>query len=324
MNSLESPQHIGAHEIPLVAICVATYKRPHFLEALLQSLRNIEIDGFRAHLIVADNDPSGTAQAILDHERTSIPTPVSYAVEPVRGIASTRNRLVREAAALKADFIAFLDDDVFVEPNWLSYLVRAAAVYKADAVAGPYPAILEDTVPAWYRESGITLRPKRLPTGTRIRYGSTANVLFRTEALASIQGPFDERMNLSGGSDTLLFERFYRRGLVSIWCDQAVVYEHWPTSRTNWKYVIRRYFRDGVVLAKIAIWVEPSISTVLVRLAKSLALIAKNSVRLLMRLPSGKKGWVLPAGEVARGVGGLMGFLSPIRIHREYKQTHGH
>ena len=61
-----------------------------------------------------------------------------------RGIAQNRNALV--AAALdrsEMQFLAMLDDDEWVEPDWLDALLATQAHFGADAVEGPVIGVLD-------------------------------------------------------------------------------------------------------------------------------------------------------------------------------------
>ena len=119
-----------------VAICVPTFKRPIGLSRLLDSLRMMNIDGISVHLIVADNDPEGSARSIVQDHASVAPYPVTYIVESVRGLTSVRNRLVAEARSHGVTFIAFVDDDETVDEQWLTTLVTEATLRDADGVAG--------------------------------------------------------------------------------------------------------------------------------------------------------------------------------------------
>lgn len=323
MSNLDVSNLHATHNAMLVAICVATYKRPESLRRLLKSLRTIATDGLNVQLLIVENDPAGPSRDLVESLAKHFPFPVLYAVEPVRGIASARNRLVAEAICIGADFVAFVDDDEVVDRFWLQHLVQTATTFRADAVVGPVPLVLEDDAPDWLRQSGSTFRSGSAATGTVVRYGGTGNVLFRVQALRRLEGPFDVRLNLSGGEDTLLFERFYDHGFLSVWCDEALAYEYWPTTRTTVRYILQRHYRDGVVLAKITLWSNPSFSKIALRLAKSVGHLARGALLLIPAIPQGRAGIVPKTARMALGLGGLIGMVGRIERIQEYQRTHG-
>ena len=79
-----------------VSICVATCERPVGLRRLLASLEQLRLpEGVRTEVIVVDNDPAGSAAAVIDGGTTLVELRTFH--EPERNIAHARNRCVREA-----------------------------------------------------------------------------------------------------------------------------------------------------------------------------------------------------------------------------------
>ena len=121
-----------------VCICVATFGRPAGLTRLLRSLSNLSFQKNRdlfVRIAVADNDADGSAWLSVKEAARYLRVPITYEIEPKRGVSFARNRSVRMAG--ECDYIAFVDDDEFVEANWLDELLKAQAVYNADVVLGP-------------------------------------------------------------------------------------------------------------------------------------------------------------------------------------------
>src|SRR5690625_1648309 len=70
-----------------VVVAVITFQRPDSLRALLDSLDTVKTDA-NWRILVVDNDPSGSARAIV----SDVAPHADYAVEPRPGIAAARNR----------------------------------------------------------------------------------------------------------------------------------------------------------------------------------------------------------------------------------------
>lgn len=306
-----------------VAICVATFKRPKGLTLLLESLQALNLERLQAHLIVVDNDPNATAKAAFSEMRDQLPFPATYIVEPTRGIVAARNRLVTEARNIGASFVAFADDDQTAEPFWLQALVQAAVAHDAAAVA---PNLQYSFPP---ETSGAIRRcfagpPKPRPTGSEVRSVGTNGSLYRLSALDMVQGPFDMRVNLSGGSDALLAAFLKSLGLKLISAQDSIITEHMPSSRLNFRWIAKRAWREGNCRAQEVKWVTPSRSKSIKWCALFAGFAAKNA---LMAIPDAIRHREPPlrrARLVIFGVSGLWHMIFGFSKYEEYAQAiHG-
>ncbi|HET7459880.1 MAG TPA: glycosyltransferase [Longimicrobium sp.] len=235
-----------------VAICVATFRRPDGLAALLESLGALELaDEVRVRLCVVDNDAEGSARPVVDAARARLPFAVDYLCEPERNISLARNRGVAHALERGAAFVAFVDDDETARPGWLRELLRAQARFAADAVAGSVRPRLDPGAPAWAGRSGLFAQDQ--PTaGTPLPTAATSNALVSRRLLESVPGPFDPDFGRSGSGDSLFFTRGVRRGARVVAAPGAVVDEGIAPARARAGWVLRRAFRVG----NGAVWVE--------------------------------------------------------------------
>jgi len=117
-----------------ISVCVCTYKRPLFLQRLLDELREQETNGlFTYSIVVADNDHLQSAKAVVEGFEAASNIPIIYCVEPRQNIALARNKTIENA---EGDFVALIDDDEFGAENkrimgewlthWVPYSVAAA------------------------------------------------------------------------------------------------------------------------------------------------------------------------------------------------------
>ncbi len=118
-----------------VAVLIPTLRRPAMLERALRSVfaQVGSLDRLAA-VVVADNDPDGSAAALIDRLRAEAPVSLTYAHAPVPGVATARNVGL---AATDAPLIAFLDDDEAASRGWLAALLQAQAQTGADVLFGP-------------------------------------------------------------------------------------------------------------------------------------------------------------------------------------------
>jgi mycofactocin glycosyltransferase len=117
---------------PTLSIVIPTYRRPHGLARVLQSLApQVTEQVGREVIVVNDGTDDATYHAVIAPNRGW----VDYiATADNRGPAAARNNGVRSATG---SFLVFIDDDCAAPPGWLDQLTRLlAADPQLDAVGG--------------------------------------------------------------------------------------------------------------------------------------------------------------------------------------------
>ncbi len=230
-----------------VSLCIATYRRPERLQALLEDLaRQTRLPD---EVVVVDNDAAESARNVVDGRlRAGAPFPIRYATQPIKNISLTRNKTVELAGG---DWLAFVDDDERAPAEWLAQLLSAAAVFAADGVLGPVDPVVPSSAPAWIRRGRFYNFP-RMRTGetippNQLRFG---NVLLRAALLRLGGLSFDPALGLTGGEDGDLLSRLVQRGARIVWCDEAVVHEPVESSRLSLTWLLRRALSGGQDFAR--------------------------------------------------------------------------
>lgn len=281
VRSLASP--------PLISVAVATRERTTELARCLDSLLRMSFPAFE--IIVVDNAPATDDTARLVHERYG--DRVVYLREPVRGLASAHNRALTAASG---DFIAFTDDDVVVDPQWLAAIAEAFADGPAaGCVTGLIlPARLETTAQAMLeRRGGFGKGFERMEQGlatpgthplfpfTAGRLGSGANMAFSARALREIGG-FDPATGTGttarGGDDLLAFFRTAVAGWSVVYQPDALVWHHHreeraALARQAWGYGVGL----GAYLTAALVHEPRMLAPLLRRLPRGIAYAAQNS-----------------------------------------------
>lgn len=233
-----------------ITVCICTYRRLEQLTQLLQAVNEQQTDGcFTIACVVVDNEPSESARSVLTLNLSNLASPVRYAVEPARNLATVRNRACDLA---DGEFLAFIDDDELPQPDWLLCLWRTLNSSKADAVLGPVRPRFDVEPPKWIVRSRICERPS-YTTGTQLhwRQTRTGNVLLRRSVIAADGIRFDPAY-ASGGEDVDFFRRSARAGKTVVWCQEAPVYEMVPAPRLRRSYYLRRALLQGRVSLRYA------------------------------------------------------------------------
>lgn len=228
----------GATE-PSAVIGVLTFRRnDELLLAIPPLLREAESVVPPATILIIDNDPAAGAQATM---APLAPHGVRYVHEPAPGIAAARNRALREA---NARFLVFIDDDMHPETGWLAAMLHTQQTTGAAVVAGPVFPEYEVEPDAWMKAGRFFVR-RRMPTGTPLEVAASGNMLLDLEQINACGLQFDHRFGLLGGSDYMFTRTLARRGVLMVWCDEAVTFDRVPVTRMTREWVLRRAFRSG-------------------------------------------------------------------------------
>ncbi|WP_037832093.1 glycosyltransferase [Streptomyces sp. NRRL S-475] len=234
----------GPGQPPSTTVVVATRERAGQLARALDSL--LAQDHPRFEIVVVDNAP------VTDETRELVERKyaerVRYVCEPVPGLAAAHNAGLD---AVRGEVVAFTDDDVVADPRWLTELT---APFAADAGLGCSTGLILParlTTPAQVLleshggfAKGFTPRtydPARPPGDeplfpfTAGRFGSGANMAFRTAVLRSVGG-FDPATGAGtaarGGDDLYGFVRVLAQGHRLHYTPYALVWHH---HRETWR-----------------------------------------------------------------------------------------
>jgi len=281
-----------------ISLCIATYRRPQRLAALLQDL--VVQQRLPNEVVVVDNDPAGSARAVVERQlELGAPFPIHYDIQPQKNISLTRNRTV---AMARGDWVAFIDDDERAPPAWLGQLAEAADRFGADGVLGPVEPIVPVAAPAWIRR-GSFYSWARMRTGTvvpanKLRFG---NVLLCAALLRDSPAPFDPHYGQTGGEDGDLLARLVQHGACIVWCDEAVVHEPVEAARLTLRWLLLRALRGGQDFARHRLAGRLGVSTAASRLSLFLRALLQTALAAVLALLSWPVGrhraayWLLKA-----------------------------
>lgn len=242
---------------PYATVVIATRHRAESLLRCLDSVMRLDYPSFE--VIVVDSAPSDDQTEAALAKCEPWPFPLQYVRVSRPGVAIAHNAALDKAAG---DILAIVDDDVEVNPHWLSVLIRAFVDFDAACVNGLIlPAELETTAQLLVERSGgfgrgFTRRvfaldrpePDPLFPFTAGRFGSGANMAFRTDWLRS-HGGFDPATGTGsparGGHDLLAFLTVITDGRTLVY-EPAAVVRHWH--RRAYEGMRRQAFNYGVGL----------------------------------------------------------------------------
>ena len=228
---------------PSVTVAICTKDRSERLSRLLGSLSELDTPPpgtTPLDVLVVDNAPSDNTTRGVVEQRAE----VRYVVEPKPGLDFARNTALANA---RGDLLAFLDDDVTVDPGWLNGLYAAAA-NNPDAggftgLVMPF-ALATDAQVLFESHGGFgrgfdrllhrqeKMKSPLFPLGAG-GIGAGCNMAFRRDLLNELGG-FDNALDtgrpLPGGGDLDIFYRVLRSGNPMAYePSYAVYHEHRQT-----------------------------------------------------------------------------------------------
>lgn len=245
---------------------------------------------------------------------------IRYLVEERLGIPFARN-MVLDAAGDGVDFVAFLDDDEWVDETWLAEMLKVRRETGADCVWG---AVIPQFPPGTSRfmiDSGI-YGHEDFPDKLKVPLAATNNVLIENSFIRRNALRFDERLVNSGGSCVRFFRTGAKRGMTIYLSRLGAAFEEIPRSRLNWSWIVKRQYRIGNTLVRAdaldaPFWIKLGWAIAGVLCALFGAVL---SIGVIVSPTAGRRGitWFLRGVGVVGGAFGLaIGEYAVPRLSRE-------
>ncbi len=261
-----------------ISIIIPTHNRAELLSQTLESISQLEIPfGKTVELLIIANACTDQSEAVCQAAGKNMPFPWRCVAEPQAGASHARNRALAEA---RGEILAFLDDDVWVEQQWLMGLMEVFETHPADVVAGKVTLWWQAVEkPPW-----LTHRSEHLLSS--VDYGQEVRELFTggeaisanlairrcvLKDVSSFRTDLDRqgRTVLAGG-DTYFITQALKTGHRMFYAPRAAI-RHWVTpERVTLPYLSRAAYANG--LARIQMTDHLSAT-------KALHLIVENSLK---------------------------------------------
>lgn len=229
----------------VLAIC--TRRRPEDLRRLLESIRDMAPPlSHTLDIVIVENDDQLSVGDIVS--AVGLPYPVQLVCEPRVGLAFVRNRTLEIADDLSAQYLLGVDDDEWVDPDWLRAYERALVRLPHQHVfMGRYEFVYGPDLSVWRKPFQF----ERRFLGQQTPVYSTANYMITNKVFSTKTGlglRFDLRYNFIGGEDSDLFMRLHMlHDLPAIYVPDALTKESISADRSSFLYVFRRRRRQMAV-----------------------------------------------------------------------------
>ncbi len=238
-----------------ITVILCTYNRCRSLANALESVAAQKfLEPVEWEVLVMDNNSKDQTRAVIDDFCERYPGRFRYRFEPQPGKSYALNAAVREA---EGDVLAFMDDDVTVEPTWLQNLTAPLHNKEWAGSGGRIVLVWPDSVPHWLATGGEAARlplpefdlgrePKELtepPFGTNMAYRKTMfekHGGFRTDL-----GPSPRTDTPDSCEDTEFGHRLLTAGERLYYEPSAIVHHPVPADRMDKAYFLNWWFDKG-------------------------------------------------------------------------------
>ncbi len=327
------PVYTDAVAAARITLGVCTYKRPQMLMDCLESLTQLShVFDTEVSIVIVDNEVSADTRDIVEQYADRSNHPIRYITEPRRGISHARNAIIEAAIAEDADWIAMLDDDQVVPPDWLKMMRMAQAQYGADVVKSSVDYEHAEPLSPW-------AFPRTKPHKGRhlLKTTQTNGVMFRAALVRpalqhsrNLGLRFDERYALSSGEDRDFFARAYAGGASIIEASYAVATEFVPETKSTYSaQVARVYFQEltNTVQDRRLFGVLHTFVSKSLRFSKNLItgllLVSFSPFAMPVRPRYGRRQFLRGSTKLARSAAIGVGLLGVGRRPQPYLTIHG-
>lgn len=269
----------------MISVVICTYNRAELLKGCLDSLAAQTADPSTFEVLVIDNNSNdGTYQVVEGYKRLSN---LRLLREEKQGLSHARNRGIQEA---KGDYIAYLDDDVLVPPEWLKILTNLILINQPslDGLGGPLFPFYTTAKPSWYEdEYAVQMGTRKEPVF--LKPGQSfigANMIWNKNTLESIKGfrpEFGYVGNLQTlGEETDAYNRIWDLNPNARFLFSPELHiEHWvPPEKMTLSFRLNRYFNQGLTNYRISAPVRQN-NTILLSFTKTVDLIKQFGKAIL-------------------------------------------
>lgn len=298
-----------------ITVILCTYNRCEMLAKALKSVRDSVLSPATTwEVLVVDNNSSDKTKEVVEEFRKNAPEWFRYQFEPNPGKSNALNSGIREA---RGNILAFMDDDVTVEPSWLENLT---APLQNGGWAGSGGRIVPDrdfSRPNWlslegpYNMGGIlALFDLGDKAGELDRAPFGTNMAFRKEMFekyGAFRTDLGPRPNSEIRNEDTEFGRRIMAAGERLWYEPtAVVHHAVPESRLRKTYFQKFWFDHGRATVRETgrrpdIWGIPRPFLSIIKMG---VLLLGRTARWLVAVDAQRrfyrKFWVwLTAGEIA-------------------------
>ena len=240
----------------MISVIVCTYNREKYIYECLSRLAANKCSVDWEIVLINNNSTDNTASECERFEKNCNPNNYRYFVEKRQGLSFARNRGIQEA---KGEWLVFLDDDAFVEEDYIENLNKNLKYYPAiGAFGGKIVPFFEEETPDWLNPWSLSF-VSALDKGNKVcefdnkkrGYPIGANMGIARKAIEKC-GNFNTDLGrngsgiLLGGEEKDIFNRIREAGFPIMYFPDIAVRHCIPSHRTTREFIAKIGYGVGV------------------------------------------------------------------------------
>lgn len=240
----------------IISIIICTYNRSSLLADSIKAIAQQDFTVDQYEIIVVDNNSTDNTRAVAEALINTSPVRIRYILEKKQGLSFARNTGIENAAG---EIVAFVDDDIDAERNWLKAIVSAFNDPKVACAGGPIRPVwpIPGEKPAWLTNSWVSYLTvsefeSAKKTGEFVWPDTPwgANISFRKNVFDTV-GVFPTNLGRIGNSllsneEVNIGKKIVSAGFRIAFAPDAVIHHKIPPERLTKQYFHHRTYWQGI------------------------------------------------------------------------------
>ncbi|MCH8495051.1 MAG: glycosyltransferase [Balneolales bacterium] len=131
-----------------ITVAICTYNRSAYLRDTLACLGIQQTDLAKFDVLVVNNNCTDDTDDIIKQAQADYPAlQLGSVQEKQQGLSHARNRALNDS---RGEYVLFIDDDVYIEDDFIESWTQFVESGKVDAAGGPISVHFDDGKPRWF------------------------------------------------------------------------------------------------------------------------------------------------------------------------------
>ena len=235
-----------------ISVIIPTYNRSEYLRNTIISLQEQNFPKDKYEIVVVDNNSMDNTPQVVEECGENGKKEVIYVKEPNIGLHNARHA---GAKAAKGEILAYVDDDVICDKNWLSELIKPYSDPEVGCVGGKILPKWEAEPPEWVKrylnslsllDSGDEVKELKTPTIYGCNFSIRRSLLFEVGGFNPDAFGDKKLIWYRGDGEAGLLRKVLATERKIIYTPHAIVGHVIPENRLTLDYFKKRFFIQGI------------------------------------------------------------------------------